>query len=172
MSAICCISARRWLDTKTVLPISARWRSVSHHAGRVEAVRRLVEQEQGRIAQQGSRDPEALLHAERVGRDLVAGAITEARQVEELLDPSRRSRSSGRCQLPEVLTAGEEWIEGWRLDEGADIEQPAAVATPEGPAEKLDAPGIRVDEASEQAHRCRLAGTIGAEEPIHRAGRH
>jgi hypothetical protein len=35
-----------------------------HHAGRDEAIRGLVEQEQSGIAQQGSRDPQALLHAE------------------------------------------------------------------------------------------------------------
>jgi hypothetical protein len=56
-----------WLETKTVLPASARVpQGVPHRddAGRIEAVRRLVEEEQARVAQERRRDPEPLLHAE------------------------------------------------------------------------------------------------------------
>ena len=57
-----------------------------HDAGRIEPVGRLVEQEQARIAQQGGRDAQALLHPERVALDLVPGAI----------DPGRRARAAPR----------------------------------------------------------------------------
>ncbi len=51
-------------------------------AGRVEAVHRLVEDEQRGIGDQTARDTEALAHAERVGLDAVVGAVSEANAFE------------------------------------------------------------------------------------------
>ena len=56
--------------------------------GRVQAVGRLVEDEQLRVVEQGRGDPQALAHPERVAVDMVAGPIGEAHDVEHLGDPS------------------------------------------------------------------------------------
>ena len=59
-------------------------------AGRVEPVRRLVEEQQARVAQQGGRDAEPLLHPERIGLDAVLRPLAQADELEELLDPRLR----------------------------------------------------------------------------------
>src|SRR5439155_7558900 len=58
-----------------------------------------------------------------------------------------------------------------RLDEGADLEQPPTVSASERPAEQLDAARVGMDEPREDAHRRRLAGTVGAQEAVHDARR-
>ena len=72
---ICSTSASRWLETKTVVPSPASDRTrCAHLAGalRVEAVGGFVEHQQLVAASQRVRDAEALLHAQRVGADLLA----------------------------------------------------------------------------------------------------
>ena len=79
-----------WLETKTVLPIGGELPERLAHRddpGRVEAVRRLVEEEEPRVAEERGGDPEPLLHPERVGLDLVAGPIAQPDELEQLLDP-------------------------------------------------------------------------------------
>ena len=49
--------------------------SQSHDAGRVEAVRRLVEEQQGGVVEERNGDAQPLSHAERVVGDLVTGAV-------------------------------------------------------------------------------------------------
>jgi hypothetical protein len=51
-------------------------------ARRIEPSARLIEQEQPRIVEQGAGDAEALLHAQRVARDLVAGPVSQPDQLE------------------------------------------------------------------------------------------
>ncbi len=57
---------------------------------RVEAVGRLVEDQQRRVAEQRGGDAEALLHAQRVGAVAVVAALAEADDVEQ-----RRDAASG-----------------------------------------------------------------------------
>ena len=63
------------------------------HAGRVEAGRRLVEQQQPRVAQQRAGDAEPLAHAVRVAADPVLGAVGEVDGVERRVDARRRASS-------------------------------------------------------------------------------
>ena len=73
---------------------------------RVEAGRRLVEQQQARLAQQRRGDPEPLAHPVRVAADPVLGAVGELDDLERLVDPRRRRRrrrarrSSSRLSRP------------------------------------------------------------------------
>ena len=73
-------SASRWLESRIVIPSPASRRtSVAHvaHPGRVEPGRRLVEQQQLRLAQQRRRDPEPLPHAVRVAADAILRAVAQ-----------------------------------------------------------------------------------------------
>ena len=143
-----------------------------HDAGRIEPVGRLVEEEQARVAQEGGGDPEPLLHPERIRLDLVPRPIAEPDELEQLLDPALRGRRSGGGERPQVLAAGQVRVEGRRLDERPDLEQPVPVAPAERPAEDLDRTRVGMDQAGEQPHRRRLAGAVRAEEAVHDAGRH
>ncbi|CAM5693481.1 hypothetical protein SVIOM74S_04750 [Streptomyces violarus] len=66
-SAVRAISLIRWEETKTVRPSAARdlgGGCGSQHALGIEAVDGLVEDEGGRVAEEGGGDAEALSHAE------------------------------------------------------------------------------------------------------------
>ena len=62
------------------------------HAGRVEAGRGLVEEQEARPAQERPGEPEALAHPVRVAADAVAGAVVQVDQPQELVDAARRRR--------------------------------------------------------------------------------
>jgi hypothetical protein len=62
------------------------------HAGGIEPVGRLVENEELRVAQQAGGDSEALAHAERVAPDLVVRAIGQIDELEHLFHPPRWHR--------------------------------------------------------------------------------
>ncbi len=65
-------------------------------ASRVEAVGRLVEQEQLRIGQQGRGDAQPLLHAQRVTAGLVPTPLGQAHQAQHLVHArGRDSRARG-----------------------------------------------------------------------------
>jgi len=96
---MCSISPSRWLETKTVMPSSAkdriRRRTSTMPAG-VEAVGGLVEHQQGRLAQQGGGDAQALLHPEGVALEGVAGALRKPDAPQGPgRPPRRRSRPAG-----------------------------------------------------------------------------
>ena len=76
------------------------------HAGRIEPVDRLVEDQQLRVAQQRARDPQALLHPERVAAEAVVAARREADQVQQ---PGNLAHvvPGHRRQHGEVLGAGQ-----------------------------------------------------------------
>ena len=69
---------------------------------RVEAVGRLVEDQQVRVAEQRGGDAEALLHAERVGAVAVVAALAEPDDVEQRRDRPRVVAADGG-EHPQVL---------------------------------------------------------------------
>ena len=174
-SARTCTSASRWLETNTVLPRGGeapQRLAHRHDAGRVEAVRGLVEQEQLRVAEQRAGDPEPLLHAQRVAGDLVPSPGRAARRARAAprcgpRAPARPAAASAR----RFCAAGQVRVERRRLDQRADLEQALPIAAPERPAEQLDRARVRVEQAGEQAHRRRLAGAVRAEEAVDDAAR-
>ena len=96
----------------------------------------------------------------------------QADELEDLLDPALGGRCAARRESAQVGPPRQVGIEGRRLDQRADVEEPAPVAPPERPAEQLDRAAVGVDEAREQAHRRRLAGAVRPEEAVDDAGRH
>ena len=93
------------------------------HAGRIQAGRGLVEQQQPRIAQQRRGDAETLAHAVRVAADAVALAVGQLDDVQRLVDPRRGVAAVERREQLEVLAAREVRIEARRLDEARDAVQ-------------------------------------------------
>jgi hypothetical protein len=75
-------------------------------AGGVEAVRRLVEDEQFRLLQQRARDRQPLAHAERVTLHAVVAAAVQADAVEDLVDAGPRNAADAGQQF-QVAPAGE-----------------------------------------------------------------
>lgn len=65
-----------------------------HHTGRIEAVGRLIEKDELRIAEKGEGDTEPLFHTERVRGELAVGALAETTSF------SNRSMSAGDPRRP------------------------------------------------------------------------
>ena len=73
------------------------------HPGRVQARGRLVEQQELRVAQERRRDAEPLAHAVRVAAHLVALAVGELDDVEDLVDPPAASPPSSAASSSRFL---------------------------------------------------------------------
>ncbi len=99
------------------------------HAARVEAVHRLVEDQQLRVAEEAGRDAEPLAHAHGVLRHLVVGSVQDADALERRVDAALRRRLTRRGEDLEVLAAGEMAVEAWLVDDGADPRQRAVTVT-------------------------------------------
>jgi hypothetical protein len=91
---------------------------------RVEAVRRLVEDQQLRGRQHGRRDAEPLLHAKRVRAVLVPRAGEQARALQYRVDRGERDPAKPGERL-EVVAPAQLRVEGGRLDQRADLGQVA-----------------------------------------------
>ena len=133
------------------------------HPSRVEAVHRLVEDQQLGIREQASRDAEALAHPERVCPDAILRALVEADPSDRRIDPLVRLRTANRRGDPKVLGAGQIWVERRLLDDRADAsERPPALAR-HGQAEHARAASARASQAQQHPDQRRLAGTVVTE---------
>ena len=129
---------------------------------RIEPVRRLVEDEQLRVAEQRAGDAQALAHAERVGLDPAAGGTRQLDLLEHLVDPPLRD-PAGRRQHAKVVAAAPRRVVGRRLQNGADDAR-RVVQLPVGRA--LDERLARrwMHQAEQDAEGRGLARAVGAEE--------
>jgi hypothetical protein len=82
------------------------------HARGIEPVRRLVEEHEIGLAEQGARDPEPLLHAEGVRGELAVRALAEIDELEQAIDVGRRAAPSDALKVAEVRAAREVRVEG------------------------------------------------------------
>ncbi len=123
-SQILSTSSSRWEEMNTVRPscstICADHFAELLDAARIEAVRRLVEDQQPRICEQATRDPETLAHAERVALDLVVGALGEADAGERRADPLAHLRAAHRGDDAQVLATRQVGVEAGLLDDRPD----------------------------------------------------
>ena len=138
-------------------------------AGRVEAVGRLVEDQHGRVAEQGVGDAEPLLHAEGVvAQPALRLGLVERDEVEHLVDAGVR-QAHGLGADGEDLAAGAAGVLGRGVEQYADV-QPGVGDVVVEVASDRDPTVRRWGEADHDAHRGRLAGTVGAQEPGHPTG--
>ena len=129
---------------------------------RVEAVRRLVEDQQRRVAEQRGGDAEALLHAERVGAVAVVAAVAEPDGVEQGGDPLDRV-TADRGEHAQVLAAAEGRVERRALDHRPDARQVGGGGG-DVVAEHAAVAGAGPHEPEQHGHRRGLAGAVGTDE--------
>ena len=140
------------------------------HAGRVQAGRGLVEDQQARAPQQRGGDPEPLAHAVRVAADLVLGARASSTDLEHLVDPRAGAVAVERGEQFEVLAAGQIGVEPGCLHEAGDPLERAGALSHRVAPEQLDLAGARRDQPERHPQGGRLAGPVGPEEAVHVPG--
>src|SRR5437773_5240829 len=80
-------------------------------ARRIEPVRRLVEEDELRIAKQRARDAEPLIHPERVRGELAVRALPEIDDVEQPIEVGRRAPMPDGLEVAEVRPTREVRVE-------------------------------------------------------------
>ena len=135
-------------------------------AGGIEAVGRLVEDQQLGRAEQRAREPEPLAHAERVAADPPVPGELDERQ--RLVD-ARVRQPGGRGEHPQVVAAGPGGMEVAGLEHRADAQR-GPVEGRVRAAEDERLAGRRRGQPEQDAQRGALARPVGPEEPGHGPG--
>ena len=130
---------------------------------RIEAVRRLVEDQQVGVLEQRRGDAEPLLHPLRVRPEAVAGPLAETDLFEGRRDPLLR-HAGVTGEHAQVVARREERVQGRGLDHRSDPRQPLGRAG--RGAEHDGAAARRPHEAEEHAQGRRLAGAVRPEEAV------
>jgi hypothetical protein len=145
-----------------------RAQQVAHpaDAGRVEPVGGLVEDQHGRVAEQGVGDPQPLAHAEGVVAHAPPGLGRRERdQLEHLVDPAR-GQAHGAGAEGQHLATGAADVLGGGVEEDPDVEagvgDVAVVVAADG-----DLAGRGGGEPAHHPHRGRLAGAVRPQEAGH-----
>ena len=112
-------------------------------ARRVEAVHRLVQDEQLRIGEQAARDAEALAHPHRVRAHAVAGAMGEPDALDRRLDPRKCLAPARSGDHGEVLTPAQVPVEARLLDDRADTCERLRAPLRDGQAAQAHRPVVR-----------------------------
>ncbi len=133
------------------------------HPGRVEAVHRLVEDEQLGVTEQAGGHAQALAHAHRVRGDLVPGAAGQADPGQRRRDPLMRVTAPGRGQQAEVLLAGQVGVETGLVDDGPDPGQGLAALGRDGGAEERHRAAVGFRQTEQGADQGGLACAVRAE---------
>src|SRR5215468_3180135 len=141
----------------------------------VQAVRRLVQDDQLAGLEQAGRYRQALLHAQRVRPVTLLGGAEQANPVQGRVDPgggrARIGRPVGGVDPRQVGPAGQVRVEGRPLDQRANPRQDPGGRPGHRVAEQADAAPRRVDQAEQHPDRGGLSGPVRPEEPIHRSAR-
>ena len=136
-------------------------------AARVEARRRLVEDQQPRPADQGSTEVEAAAHAARVGLDDPVGGIGQLELLEQFVGaPARLGRRQvvQPAEQPQVLAPGQVLVDRGVLARQADDPPDLVGLRPDVEPGHGRAPGVGPEERGEDPHRRRLAGAVRTEQ--------
>ena len=135
---------------------------------RVQPVGRFVQNEQPRMRQQSGSQPEPLLHAERIVRDLFILLAGQAHDIERLPDVVLRHIAQG-LQDPEVFLTGQVAVIGRGFDQRADIlenVQPVFLVHPF--AEYVDLTARGMSQPEDHFKRCGFACTVRAQKAVDR----
>lgn len=134
----------------------------------VEAVGRLVEHHDLRVAEECGGDAEALAHAQRERPDPACGDGRDAGELQDLVDPAYRNAVGGG-KSAEVVAGGTGAVGRLGVEEGADLAQGFAERRVGATAECGGARRGPV-EAEDEAHGGGLPGAVRAEESGDPAG--
>jgi hypothetical protein len=142
----------------------------------VQAVGRLVQDDQLPGLEQARRDGQALLHAQRVGPVVLLRCGQQADPFQRGRDPGiGGGRVGGRVHgvdPGQVRPAGKLRIEGGTLDQRADPGQHPRRPGGHRGGQQLVAAAGRENQAQQHPDRGGLAGSVRPEEPVDRAARH
>ena len=136
----------------------------------IESVRRLVEQQDLRVSEQGAGEGQALAHAEGEPAGALVGGRLETDLDQHLVHPGRRDRAHGG-HGPEVVSSSVAGVHAAGVENGAD----QAGGVPEvvvADAVVADLAMVGVGEPDHHPHRGRLAGSVRADEAGDAAGGH
>jgi hypothetical protein len=149
--------------------LRAQHRVKPANPGRVEALGRLVEHEDRRVAQQRGRERQALAHAERVRAHAPAGVLRKPHELEHRVGPSACDARRGGDDL-EVGPPGMSRMRSWDVEDGAHrgagrVELAVAAAVDQRPTRR------RLDQPQHHADRGRLARPVRPDETRDATGR-
>ncbi len=133
-----------------------------HDALGVEAVGRLVEQQDRWVTEQGCGERESLAHPEREAAHPAGADLGEADLGQHLVSARVRDPDLGR-QHPEMVSGRPARVEPGRLDRRAD-DVPGSRDVGVGPPPDRGGPGGRAHQPQQHAQGRRLAGAVRAEE--------
>ncbi|GAB4006698.1 hypothetical protein GCM10029992_58230 [Glycomyces albus] len=134
-------------------------------AGRVQAVGRLVEDQQFGLLEQRLGHREPLPHAQRVALDRLLGLVAQADLLQDLVDPGPRDPGALGQQL-EGEAPGEVLEELRRLHDRADAGDHAGQSLGHELAEDPHVAAVGADEAQQRPERSGLAGPVGPQEAV------
>jgi hypothetical protein len=137
--------------------------------GRVEPVRRLVEDDELGVGQQRRRDTDALLHAEREGLVLPIGPPLHVDQLQQLVDARLRHAADQHRLRAQVVAPGQVGVERRVLDDRADMLRHQLRVIGQRPPHDRDAALGRAHQPQHHADGGRLAGAVRAEKAEHLA---
>jgi hypothetical protein len=136
---------------------------------RIEARRRLVEEEDARAVDEGEREVEPSLHPARVPRDLAIGRIDEADAVQQLLGarlPLRLRDALQRRLQAQVVAGGEERVESRFLERDADEPADLRPVLDDVVARDERSPRGRREQRGQDVDRGGLPGAVRPEEAV------
>ncbi len=129
-------------------------------AGRVQAVGRLIQDQQLGIVQQGDGQPQALLHPQRIGVDPIPLPIGQADQAQDGVDARLVGHAEDRRHRAQIVAPRHVQMQRGGLDEGADARQELRPRALRLHAKELDAAAGGGDQAEHHADGGGLAGAV------------
>jgi hypothetical protein len=134
----------------------------------IQACGRLVDDHQSRVARDRLRDAQALAHAARVRAHLALGGVGQVDAFEQLghqrLAALRRIDALQAEQEVQHLRAAERGVEPEVLRQVAQPRPDGTRVLHDVDAVERDAAAGRLEQAGEDVHQRRLAGSVGAEQ--------
>ena len=143
---------------------------------RVQAGRRLVQEQQVRLVDQRPGDHQAPLHPARERLDTILGPLGQLHEIEQLDRPAPRllprpGRSSGRrsSRFSSTLSSSSSVSACGTTPRRARMVGPSRAGSR---PKTVSVPSADRRDGADHAHRRGLAGAVGAQEPERLAGRH
>ena len=163
---------RREKDRSTLIDEGTNQVAHLEDARRIEAVHRLVEDQQPWVGEQTAGNPQPLAHPERICLDPVAGALSEPDTLEGTGYASVCGSIASRSDDLQVLPTGQMWVEPRLLDDRTHARERLTPLLRLRKTEQLDSTRAGLSQSDQRANQRRLAGPIWAQEPKSRPLRH
>ena len=131
--------------------------------GRIESVRRLIEQQQLRVGEQRPTDAKALAHAKRVAANALVRPLGQANPLQRPVDAGLGLGATDSRGDLKVLAPGQKRVEARLLHDRADVGERRAALTRHTPTQHAHRAGGRRRQAEQHPNQRRLSGSVRAE---------